>query len=86
MDIRGELTRISGRLQPRIVGRLVQTALAAGASWELALQWAARVDSAVIGLRAADDSLGTNVMAVGAQELADHALRASEARASAEAA
>jgi hypothetical protein len=44
------------------------------------------VDAAVARLRAADDSLGTNVMAVGAQELAGHALRAAEARASAEAA
>jgi uncharacterized membrane protein YgaE (UPF0421/DUF939 family) len=49
-------------------------------------QWASRVDSAVDGLRAANDSLGANVMAVGAQELAGHALRAAEARASVEAA
>ena len=49
-------------------------------------QWAARVDSAIDGLRAADESLGTNAMAVGAHALAGHALRASEARASAEAA
>jgi uncharacterized membrane protein YgaE (UPF0421/DUF939 family) len=46
-------------------------------------EWAVRVDAAVGGLRAADDSLGANVMAVGAQDLAGHALRAAEARASA---
>lgn len=49
-------------------------------------QWASRVDATVAGLRAADDSLGANVMAAGAEELAGHALRASDARASAEAA
>src|SRR5581483_1931858 len=44
-------------------------------------EWAARVEEAVAGLRAADDSLGASVMAAGGQELAGHALRAAEARA-----
>ena len=38
MDLRAELERIPGRLDARAVGRIVQMALAAGASWELALQ------------------------------------------------
>ncbi len=38
MDIRGELERIPGRLGARDVARILQMALAAGASWELALQ------------------------------------------------
>jgi len=38
MDLRGELERIPRRLDARALGRIVQMALAAGASWELALQ------------------------------------------------
>jgi len=36
--VRGELERIRQRLDPRVLGRILQMALAAGASWELALQ------------------------------------------------
>ena len=47
-------------------------------------EWGVRVNAAAKALRAADESLGADVLALGAQDVLGHALRAAEARASAE--